>query len=658
AFEPRLPVRGAAGAHAAPQRDGIAIGAVDDPHEHEARRNADALGSVPAGGFRHDFSAVRVHTGPRAAAAAEGVGARAFSVGDDIVFGANEYAPDGLPGQRLLAHELTHVAQQRAAGPAASPLRRESAAHVVRDIAAFIPSLFGFEIDYGDDELLEYLKGVVAQDKIEGGYYSDDKARQIVKRAKAGNPKFATLDTQRKKLLIQEMLDGIVTDGDREGILTLLEPASPDESAVLASPVNVDFERLMDKLDSGDYAKRAFAWYMRVPALHHDATGDAFVSWFVAKNFDRADRPLAERTLKDLLAVKAGLDFSDPGELKAELFKRVRVSQLMTESQAPGKFESPRETGFDYPENLKPTDGCDDYVAPTPADPGGLRNARVNKAAREYWSPPQFDRDLYYFNLSPKGRENAYDALTKLFTAQSSRCDKTLIHCDYLVNVIEFRAYAESLGTDRFNERVKGGKLRMTLSWSGFLDWKLGDPASPKTLGYNYVRPASRTDLIIGDHVVFFNHLAFDGLNVRQASPWRLENAVLTDKDSGGNDLFQGHGSGAPEVEHDMLRELADAYNALATKAVALTKGLDAGTKTETDRVGEFPWVIKEAAGWTVVDPGTQPERKNWRYPLKVASTSEPEKEPLLPGLMDPLNAAQMNVVDRPIESAPGKAPG
>jgi hypothetical protein len=56
---------------------------------------------------------VRAHTGPRAAAAARAAGAAAFTVGDDIVFGAGRYAPGTLAGQRLIVHELAHVRQQR-----------------------------------------------------------------------------------------------------------------------------------------------------------------------------------------------------------------------------------------------------------------------------------------------------------------------------------------------------------------------------------------------------------------------------------------------------------------------------------------------------------------------------------------------------------------
>ncbi len=62
--------------------------------------------------FGHDFSHVRVHTDARAAQSAHGMGARSYTVGQNVAFGAGEYAPATGAGQRLIAHELTHVVQQ------------------------------------------------------------------------------------------------------------------------------------------------------------------------------------------------------------------------------------------------------------------------------------------------------------------------------------------------------------------------------------------------------------------------------------------------------------------------------------------------------------------------------------------------------------------
>lgn len=61
----------------------------------------------------HDFSDVKVHTGDAADASARSVSAHAFTVGSNIVFQRGAYDPGSSGGQTLLAHELTHVVQQR-----------------------------------------------------------------------------------------------------------------------------------------------------------------------------------------------------------------------------------------------------------------------------------------------------------------------------------------------------------------------------------------------------------------------------------------------------------------------------------------------------------------------------------------------------------------
>jgi hypothetical protein len=62
--------------------------------------------------FMHDFSRVRVHSGPVAERSAREFNANAYTVGHDIVFGAGQFEPQTREGQRLIAHELTHVVQQ------------------------------------------------------------------------------------------------------------------------------------------------------------------------------------------------------------------------------------------------------------------------------------------------------------------------------------------------------------------------------------------------------------------------------------------------------------------------------------------------------------------------------------------------------------------
>src|SRR6185436_14148282 len=123
------------GGYAAPSRiqPKLTIGQPRDPYEQEADQVAERVMGVPgarvdsapegpvdgaqAGGqslpkatraffeprFGHDFSQVRVYADARAARLAQGMQARAFTLGRDVVFGAGQYAPGTPAGQRLLA---------------------------------------------------------------------------------------------------------------------------------------------------------------------------------------------------------------------------------------------------------------------------------------------------------------------------------------------------------------------------------------------------------------------------------------------------------------------------------------------------------------------------------------------------------------------------
>lgn len=106
------------------QAKGEAGGATEPSPEVEAQIGGLSGGQQLPEGLRLDFesrlgqdlSRVRVHTGAQAASSAEAINARAYTSGTDVVFGAGEYAPETREGQKLLAHELTHVVQQGGAG--------------------------------------------------------------------------------------------------------------------------------------------------------------------------------------------------------------------------------------------------------------------------------------------------------------------------------------------------------------------------------------------------------------------------------------------------------------------------------------------------------------------------------------------------------------
>jgi len=127
--------------------------------------------------FDRSLEPVRIHASARASESARAVGARAFTVGNNIVFGSTEYAPTTNAGRHLLAHELAHVAQQgegselrRSCGPEAigQPEGCEIGDH------AFSPGpTFRFVIncddwaDGADAGLLDYVQTIPATSNIE-----------------------------------------------------------------------------------------------------------------------------------------------------------------------------------------------------------------------------------------------------------------------------------------------------------------------------------------------------------------------------------------------------------------------------------------------------------------------------------------------------------
>ncbi|MFN0140306.1 MAG: DUF4157 domain-containing protein [Pyrinomonadaceae bacterium] len=76
------------------------------PLDHQARSFFE-----PRLGY--DLSTVRIHTDPAAEQSARAINAKAYTLGNNIVFGSGEYNPENESGKYLLAHELAHVRQQQ-----------------------------------------------------------------------------------------------------------------------------------------------------------------------------------------------------------------------------------------------------------------------------------------------------------------------------------------------------------------------------------------------------------------------------------------------------------------------------------------------------------------------------------------------------------------
>ena len=82
------------------------VGSAGSPLEPGLRKEMEsAVGA--------DFGDVHVHTDGKAAASARSVQAHAYTVGNHVVFGEGTYRPETPEGRHTLAHELTHVVQQR-----------------------------------------------------------------------------------------------------------------------------------------------------------------------------------------------------------------------------------------------------------------------------------------------------------------------------------------------------------------------------------------------------------------------------------------------------------------------------------------------------------------------------------------------------------------
>ena len=104
----------------------------------------DAVRGTMESRFGADFGSVRVHADEAAADSAQAIGAKAFTQGSDIVFGAGRYQPGSGAGQQLLAHELAHVVQQSRGGSSTgAEARADSAADAVSQGRSVGPQAVG-----------------------------------------------------------------------------------------------------------------------------------------------------------------------------------------------------------------------------------------------------------------------------------------------------------------------------------------------------------------------------------------------------------------------------------------------------------------------------------------------------------------------------------
>jgi hypothetical protein len=513
--------------------------------------------------FGHNFAQVRVHTGRRASESARSISALAYTVGEDIVFGAGGYAPSAESGRHLLAHELAHVVQQRA-GLAET---RHS----------------------GDGLSMSESSGSSERD-------ADKTARLVVGAA-----------TARRRPLPLASGRGIAP--------------TPRSSAGASPYIQRKIQIGATELDTKTVAKLA-ADLVAGP-LRGLAGGPHLVREAVAEM--QADPDL--------------LTFADMDAVASNVRDRVLVSHYMRASQGSTRLFK----AFSYP------DRAGDGTKGTPA--------KVNDDAKSLWGPVQDWPGDYYFDLSPAGKANPYQALVKLFIEHHTPRKRTLIHCDYLVSVIEFRAYAENLGPARFNALVSTGAIAMRLKYDGFMDLMRsplptpgGPPVPPERVPpLKQVTLTSKNELILGDHVTFFNDESYDVLTSVKHDVWRLENAIVIDR-VGGQFRYQGHGYFQPVTEAHLLDGMLFHYNRNVKAALAIARRAEhhgpAGTAARAELARDYPNVHEITPGhWVIAGPSELCDGRPVQRDLKYLPRAE------APALKDPCDG--MIRVNRPIEAKP-----
>jgi hypothetical protein len=104
-----------------------------------------------------DLSGVRIHTDSAASQSASAVDARAYTLGNNIVFGNGEYVPHSESGRHLIAHELAHVAQQSGQAASGKPPVIARVALTPADVDTLADSLHDAIASAPTDEELIYV---------------------------------------------------------------------------------------------------------------------------------------------------------------------------------------------------------------------------------------------------------------------------------------------------------------------------------------------------------------------------------------------------------------------------------------------------------------------------------------------------------------------
>ena len=482
--------------------------------------------------FAHDFSRVRVHNDARAADAAQSVAANAFTVGRDVFFAENRYEPQTEAGQKLLAHELTHVVQQSGSHDA----------RVQRDVLADIGAFFGTsEGSFNKDELLAYLNLLRRKRDIENGYDSDNKARVVVRVWKTGDPD-VVLNPELKKLLVREMWKGYTGDGDQEGILDILERSQSPDLGVIFGAGGVTPKELLGSFD-GAYEVRLKAFFAR--RFEKDPTQGEIRP----NDADPAPGQLNDATFRK--------------KWDEKLAQGLKVLEdASSKFRADGEPKKPEEIGCKFPGSDK--------------DPPMFDQSQ--------WSVAEFHKNILgiYGSYVPTTK-TPHEAVDGLF----AHLDRWTCDCGRYVEIAWLYAWRHALGPALFDRKF----VRLTFTWDDTTgmarekvvstesepeaDMRVFGDYGPKNEIEGYAGGGAKDlnaiweRLPVGTRVVWKNHSPV------ARSPWEAENAIKVSMAEHGKPArYDAHPLGPRLTEEDVKLGLASSSEDYPSPLYRITDGV------------------------------------------------------------------------------------
>lgn len=265
--------------------------------------------------FGRDFSDVRVHSGAAAEQSARDVNANAYTVGHDIVFGRSQFAPATHEGQRLLAHELTHVVQQSGSHASRPLLGRMLEQN--HDLPASVRVASQTPISAGNNAgvlarqsiggLLapepRSLKGSLAKDKVSlnsGALTQEIKLIEEWLKVNPAAPETEHLQLELEALRLQELLRSQTVEAEGQ------QQPEPKEGSVASVMSIVHLGRL-----AAEEVAEAHRIYMSTGQIPQTKTPFSWIEIKIGRLMSRSER-------YDTMMVKQGKPFAEVGDVTGD----------------------------------------------------------------------------------------------------------------------------------------------------------------------------------------------------------------------------------------------------------------------------------------------------------------------------------------------------